>query len=106
MNDFQNYLDDALTRLDVKESKKQTDKKEPDNYNIAQDISELLLTLRKELGISQRQLSEITGIPQANISRIENGHYLPSLLILKRLADGLGRRLTIDFIDVNSIMED
>ena len=88
------------------ESKKQTDKKEPDNYNIAQDISELLLTLRKELGISQRQLSEITGIPQANISRIENGHYLPSLLILKRLADGLGRRLTIDFIDVNSIMED
>ena len=106
MNDFQHYLDDALNRLDVKESKKQTGKKEPNNYNIAQDISELLLTLRKELGISQRQLSEITGIPQANISRIENGHYLPSLLILKRLADGLGRRLTIDFIDVNSITED
>lgn len=106
MNDFQRYLDDALNKLDVNDSKNHPSNNEQTDYNIAQDISELLLTLRKEMGISQRQLSEITGIPQANISRIENGHYIPSLLILKRLADGLGRRLVIDFVDVDSFVED
>ena len=76
------------------------------DYDVASDISELLVSTRKEIGISQRQLSEKTGVPQANISKIENGHYLPSLAILKRLADGLGRRLVIDFVDMESETEE
>ncbi len=106
MGDFQNYLDKALKQLEVSKVNKNANRNQKVEYNIANDISELLLSTRKEIGISQRQLSEITGIPQANISKIENGHYLPSLLILKRLADGLNRRLVIDFIDVDSQMED
>lgn len=106
MDAFQQYLDNALKKLDVNETRN-TDNEIPKiEYDIANDISELILTIRKEMGISQRQLSEKTGIPQANISKIENGHYLPSLLILKRLADGLGRRLVVDFVDVDSQMED
>lgn len=33
--------------------------------------------LRKEMGITQKQLSEITGLSQPVIARIENGHSLP-----------------------------
>ena len=33
------------------------------------------------------------------MSKIENGYHVPSLAILKRIADGLGKRLSIEFID-------
>ena len=105
MNEFQRYLDDALKSLDLNNPSMEPNAHELPEYNIAQDIGELLLNMRKDMGISQRHLSEITGIPQANISKIENGHYLPSLLILKRLADALGRRLVIDFVDIHSVPE-
>lgn len=105
MGDFQNYLDNALKKLDVNDTK-DNDSLPKIDYDVASDISELLVSTRKEIGISQRHLSEKTGVPQANISKIENGHYLPSLAILKRLADGLGRRLVIDFVDMESETEE
>lgn len=106
MSDFQSYLDKALKNLDVNATKKEDDSLQMIDYDIAKEISELLVSVRKELNISQKQLSQKTGIPQANISKIENGKYLPSLLILKRLCDGLGKKLVVDFIDFEENLED
>lgn len=66
---------------------------EPD-YQIIQ----ALLSAREEAGISQSRLSELTGIAQPDISRIERGKANPSVRTLKRLAAGLGKRLVIGFI--------
>lgn len=98
MEDFQNYLDDALKKLDVNATKNKDTISEFD-YDMASDVSELIVLTRKKMGVSQQQLAEKSGISQANISKIENGHYLPSLTILKRLADALGKRLVVDFVD-------
>ena len=68
-------------------------------YDILQEVRQLLIDVRKELGISQKELSEKTNIPQASISKFENGHNVPSLQILQRLADGLGKRLIVDFVE-------
>ena len=106
MSDFQSYLDKALKNLDVNATKKEDDSLQMVDYDIAKEISELLVSVRKELNISQKQLSQKTGIPQANISKIENGKYLPSLLILKRLCDGLGKKLVVDFVDFEENLED
>lgn len=106
MSDFQSYLDKALKKLDVNATKKEDDSLQIIEYDIAKEISELLVSVRKELNISQKQLSQKTGIPQANISKIENGKYLPSLLILKRLCDGLGKKLVVDFVDFEENLED
>ena len=106
MSDFQSYLDKALKNLDVNATKKEDDSLQMIDYDIAKEISELLVSVRKELNISQKQLSQKTGIPQANISKIENGKYLPSLLILKRLCDGLGKKLMVDFVDFEENLED
>ena len=46
---------------------------------------------------TQKQLSEQTGIYQADISKIERGLANPSLSTLKRLADGMGLKLRIAF---------
>ena len=43
---------------------------------------------REENGMTQKQLSDITGITQADISRLESGTANPSLRTLKRLAAG------------------
>ena len=48
--------------------------------------------------MTQKELSEKTGITQADISRIENGTRNPSLNMIKRLAKGMGMRLKLEFI--------
>ena len=51
----------------------------------------------KELNKTKEQLSKKSGIPQSFISLIENGKANPSIKVLKKLAEGLGMRLIIDF---------
>ena len=41
---------------------------------------------RDEIGLSQNQVSQLTDIPQAKISKIENGKQEPSLEDLGKLA--------------------
>ena len=48
-------------------------------------------------GMTQKQLAEVTGIYQADISKIERGLANPSVSTLKRLADGMGLKLKIEF---------
>ena len=61
------------------------------------EIIEPLIRARAEKNLTQKELAEITGIPQGHISRIENGNYNPSLAYLKRLAAGLGKELHVEF---------
>ena len=62
------------------------------------DIIQALIDARKTQNITQRELSEKTGITQADISRIENGTRNPSLSMMKRLAEGLGMVLKLEFV--------
>lgn len=57
-----------------------------------------ILEARRAKHLSQKQLSEITGINQADISRIENGNGNPSIRTLQRLAEGLGMKLKLEFV--------
>ena len=99
MNDFLEYLSEALK--DIKPGNKKKDEKVKDDYDILYEISQLITNTRKQLKITQKELSLKSGISQSNISKIENGNYVPSLLVLKRIADALGCRILIDFI-INS----
>ena len=61
-------------------------------------IIQAMIDARKNTGITQKQLAEKTGINQADISRLENGNANPSIRTLKKLAEGLGMKLKIEFI--------
>ena len=50
---------------------------------------------RARKGVSQRELSEATGIDQSDISKIERGAANPSVGTLNRIAEALGARLFI-----------
>ena len=56
-----------------------------------------LIDARKENHMTQKQLSEATGIAQADISKIENGSGNPTIKLLQRLANGLNMNLKISF---------
>ena len=60
-------------------------------------IIQAIIDARKNTGLTQKQLSERTGIAQGDISRLENGNANPSLNTLKRLASAMGMTLKIEF---------
>lgn len=61
-------------------------------------IIKALLNGRREKNITQKQLSELTGINQADISKIEKGNANPSVRTLQRLAAGLDMNVKIEFV--------
>lgn len=61
-------------------------------------IMHAILEGRQSCNLTQEQLAQVTGINQANISRLENGTANPSLRTLKRLAEGMGMELKLEFI--------
>ena len=61
-------------------------------------IIQAMIDARKQSGLTQKQLSEKTGIAQGDISKLENGSANPSLRTLCRLADGMGMKLKLEFL--------
>ena len=60
-------------------------------------IIKAMIDARNEKGITQKELSSITGITQGDISKLENGTANPSIRTLQRIAEGLGKNLIIQF---------
>jgi len=56
-----------------------------------------IIEARKDKNITQKELSDLTGITQGDISKIENGNANPSLKTLKKLAAAFGKKLVISF---------
>jgi transcriptional regulator with XRE-family HTH domain len=59
------------------------------------ELAGKLMAARARKGLSQRELSEITGIPQKTISRIENGKDVPQLQTLFKLFKVLDLELKV-----------
>jgi transcriptional regulator with XRE-family HTH domain len=76
---------------------------------IGQAVGEALSTLRRDAGMSVRDLSKRSGVSSAMISRIENGLVSPSLSTLNALSKGVGVpianlfRHTVGSIDITFV---
>jgi transcriptional regulator with XRE-family HTH domain len=62
------------------------------------DVIRAMIEARVAKNLTQKQLSERTGINQADISKLENGTRNPSINLLKRLAEGMDMALKIEFV--------
>ena len=56
-----------------------------------------MIEARTSQNLTQKELSERTGIAQTEISKLENGTRNPSIKLLQRLADGMGMVLNVTF---------
>ena len=82
-------------QLQDPEFKKEWDALEPEFQ-----VIRAMIDARRQKQLTQKELAELTGIAQADISRMENGNANPSLQTLKRLAAGLGMALKVEFVPV------
>lgn len=62
------------------------------------EVIRAIVEARTSQNLTQKELAERTGINQADISKLENGTRNPSVNLLKRLADGMGMMLKIEFV--------
>ena len=92
MSSYERFKEKALKNPEVKA--------EYDALQPEYDIIQAMIDARNEQHITQKELSEKTGITQADISRIENGTRNPSLSMVKRIAAGLGMRLKLELIPI------
>ncbi len=67
------------------------------------DVIRAIVEARTSQNLTQKELAERTGINQADISKLENGTRNPSVNLLKRLAEGMGMALRIEFVPKQQI---
>lgn len=61
------------------------------------NVIRAIIDARLSQNMTQKELSDKTGIAQAEISKLENGTRNPSIRLLQRLADGMGMVMNITF---------
>jgi DNA-binding XRE family transcriptional regulator len=62
-----------------------------------------LIKARREQGISQRKLEEISGVKQPVIARMEKGSTTPQIGTVIKVLASLGKKLTIVPMDTNEL---
>ena len=88
-NKFDDFLQEKLTDP---EFRKEYEALQPEHA-----IIQAIIDARTTSGLTQKELSERTGIAQGDISKLENGNANPSVRTLQRLAAGMGMKLKIEF---------
>ena len=68
-----------------------------DDVQPEMNVIRAMIEARTSQNLTQKELSERTGIAQTEISKLENGTRNPSIKLLQRLADGMGMVLNISF---------
>lgn len=95
MKTFDDMLNEQLEDINFR--------KEYEDIQPEMDVIRAIVDARTAQNLTQKELSKITGINQAGISKLENGTRNPTVSLLKRLAEGMGMELRIQFIPKNNI---
>jgi DNA-binding XRE family transcriptional regulator len=69
-------------------------KKNETEYRIIEEI----IMARKEKNLTQKDLADLIGTRQSNISRLESGNYNPSLEFLNKIANAVGKELEVRIV--------
>jgi DNA-binding XRE family transcriptional regulator len=72
--------------------------KELKNNEAEYKIIEEIIMIRREKNLTQKDLAELIGTKQSNISRLESGNYNPTLEFLSKIARAIGKELEVRII--------
>ena len=78
----------------VRENLKLT-KEQEEEIRVEEEIIEAVVRARKEKNLTQQQLSDISGIKQPAIARIENGTNSPMVSTLMKMLYSMGYTLKV-----------
>ena len=85
---FKDYLNDQLKNPEFK--------KEFNNETAKLESALAVSKIRKDAGLSQRELAAVSKVPQSTIARIESGANT-SVDTLTKIGNALGKKLTFSF---------
>ena len=86
--------DDAKKKILQNEEVRKELKNNEAEYRIIEEI----ITARQEKNLTQKDLAELVGTRQSNISRLESGNYNPTLEFLNKIARAIGKELEIRIV--------
>jgi len=74
-----------------------------DEERARSEIALAVIRARKEAGLTQAELAEKAETKQSVVARLESGRdtRMPSLPLLSKIAAATGRRLVLDFEEIN-----
>ena len=87
---------------DYKEHVKAVDPEAKKDIEEIESLSSIITSVtakRNALGITQRELANICGIPQSSVARIESFKTTPNLDTLLKIMQPLGLKLTVSAVD-------
>lgn len=88
-----NFNDFLAEQMKDEEFRKEWEALEPEFT-----IMQAMIDARNASGMTQKELSERSGIAQGDISKLENGNANPSIRTLQRLANAMNKTLKIEFV--------
>lgn len=97
MRTFDDMLNEQLKDINFR--------KEYEDIQPEMDVIRAIIDARTAQNLTQKELSKRTGINQADISKLENGTRNPTVNLLKRLAEGMGMELRIQFIPKDNVSQ-
>jgi len=92
VSEFQRFLDQALKEVDFESTESEEVHEE---YDVFEEIRIQIIKARDDLNMTQKELAQKAGLTQANISKIEQGISHPTIDTLRKIANGLGKRLIV-----------
>lgn len=63
------------------------------------NIASQYIEARRLLGMTQEEVARVSGIKRPNITRFEKGNYNPTIDLLVKVAESMGKRLEIRLVD-------
>lgn len=66
---------------------------------ITDEIVASLIAERKRIGLTQQDIADISGMKAPNVTRIESCKYSPSLDVLMRYANAVGKSIKMELVN-------
>ena len=73
---------------------------EIEKKTFARSIVAALIAERKRRGLTQQDIADRTGMKAPNVTRIESCKFTPTLDVLERYAEALGKKIQFELVDM------
>ena len=73
---------------------------EIEKKTFARSIVAALIAERKRIGLTQQDIADRTGMKAPNVTRIESCKFTPTLDVLERYAEALGKKIQFELVDM------
>ena len=102
-----NNIEEYQVEKEVREKRllAYSDKIQKNTLQMSSALIAELVAERKYQKKTQQDIADITGVLPANIARFENGSRVPTLVMLQKYADALGKKIKIEICDSDTVKE-